>query len=478
MGEDALEVFSTSWWLCLTMSGICLAFAFLAAGLTMGLISLEPGKLRNLLNVDEAYAKSNEEKEMLRQQKEFGKRVLPIIEDHHRLLVTLLLTNSLANEALPIFLNRLVPAWAAVVLSTTLVLIFGEVIPSAIFTGPGQLAIVSRFSPIVLCFQTVLSVVVRPIASLLDHLLGADHRGPYRQGELVAMLTSDDMEGCVEDDTKKMLLGAVDTERIMVGDEDILTPMDSVFMLPMSGTLDCDTMARILYTGFSRVLVYDHNQHNVRGMLIVKRLIYVDPKSSRKVCTIPLRKMEVFNKDTTLHDALNVFQQGKSHLALVVSNREKVLTAWRFDKPIPPDVHMAGIVTLESILEKILREQIEDEDDRRKAQLLAGAIRSVRRPLSTFDLSDDDTMHQILRACFERWRTEWRLGICHRGSITFCPNSNPYLDLERGLGQLPRAKSGPLPNIDSPCRLDTPLLTRGGSKGLERVPIARTASVR
>lgn len=458
--DVAVEAFSSEWWFCLAMSSMCLAFAFLAAGLTMGMISLEPGKLRNLLNVDEAYAKTDEEKERLRQQKEYGRRVLPIIEDHHRLLVTLLLTNSLANEALPIFLNRLVPAWLAVVLSTSLVLIFGEVIPSAIFTGPEQLAVVARFSPIVVAFQCLLSIVVRPIAATLDHVLGADHRGPYHQGELVAMLASDQLEGCVEADTKKMLLGAVDTERMMVGDEDILTPMGSVFMIPISGTLDGDTMARILYSGFSRVLVYDHNMHNIRGMLIVKRLIYVDPKDNRKVSTFPLRKMEVFNKDTTLHDALNIFQQGKSHLALVVSNREKVLHAWRLQKPIPPDVHMAGIVTLESILEKILREQIEDEDDRRKAQLLAGAIRSVRRPLSTFDLSDDDTMRGLVAACFGRWRIEWKLGR-GRASMPACHWNGGFADLERGL---PRCKSGPLPYLQGvespvrPARLDTPLL--------------------
>ena len=53
--------------------------------------------------------------------------ILPLIKQHHLLLVTLLLYNALAMEALPIFLEALVPDWVAVLLSVTLVLIFGEV---------------------------------------------------------------------------------------------------------------------------------------------------------------------------------------------------------------------------------------------------------------------------------------------------------------------------------------------------------------
>lgn len=52
--------------------------------------------------------------------------VLPLIQRHHLLLVTLLLYNSAANETLPLFLDRLVPSYVAVLLSVTMVLLFGE----------------------------------------------------------------------------------------------------------------------------------------------------------------------------------------------------------------------------------------------------------------------------------------------------------------------------------------------------------------
>jgi hypothetical protein len=48
------------------------------------------------------------------EEKRAAEKLIPLVEQHHWLLVTLLLCNALANEALPLFLDRLVPAWLAV----------------------------------------------------------------------------------------------------------------------------------------------------------------------------------------------------------------------------------------------------------------------------------------------------------------------------------------------------------------------------
>jgi len=44
--------------------------------------------------------------------------------------------NATALEALPIYLDKLVPSFWAVFISVTIVLFFGEIIPMAICTGP------------------------------------------------------------------------------------------------------------------------------------------------------------------------------------------------------------------------------------------------------------------------------------------------------------------------------------------------------
>lgn len=50
-----------------------------------------------------------------------------MVQQQHQLLVTLLLCNAVAMEALPIFLNYMFNEFVAVVLSVTFVLAFGEI---------------------------------------------------------------------------------------------------------------------------------------------------------------------------------------------------------------------------------------------------------------------------------------------------------------------------------------------------------------
>ena len=67
-----------------------------------------------------------------------------MIENHHLLLVTLLLANSASMESLPLMLNKMVSEFIAIIISVTLVLVFGEVVPQALCTGPDQLKIAAN----------------------------------------------------------------------------------------------------------------------------------------------------------------------------------------------------------------------------------------------------------------------------------------------------------------------------------------------
>ena len=93
------------------------------SGLTVGLASID----RLGLEID---AKGNVE------AKKAAEKIFPVIDKHHWMLVTLLLCNAAAVEALPLSLDRLVPSYVAIILSVTGVLAFGEIIPQALCTGP------------------------------------------------------------------------------------------------------------------------------------------------------------------------------------------------------------------------------------------------------------------------------------------------------------------------------------------------------
>ncbi|MCD7451623.1 hypothetical protein HAX54_012885 [Datura stramonium] len=86
-------------------------------------------------------------------------KILPVVKNQHLLLCTLLICNAAAMEALPIFLDGLVTAWGAILISVTLIL-FGEIIPQSLCSRYG-LAIGAATAPIVrvlVCISVGLSV--------------------------------------------------------------------------------------------------------------------------------------------------------------------------------------------------------------------------------------------------------------------------------------------------------------------------------
>jgi metal transporter CNNM len=156
---------------------VCVCMAALAAGLTMGLLSLD----EMMLLIKERAGPTERERKA-------AASLLPIVRQHHLLLVSLLLLNALANEALPLFLDKIVGGVSAVVISVVLVLFFGEIIPSAVFTGPDQIKLASRMAPVVRTVMCVLSPIAWPIAKLLDILLHDESGSGYSRGELTALV--------------------------------------------------------------------------------------------------------------------------------------------------------------------------------------------------------------------------------------------------------------------------------------------------
>jgi len=84
-------------------------------------MSLDDTNLQVLIN-------SGDEK-----QQKYATRIRPIRKNGHLLLVTLLLSNTIVNETLPILLDDVAgQGVTAIIISTVLVVIFGEIIPQAV----------------------------------------------------------------------------------------------------------------------------------------------------------------------------------------------------------------------------------------------------------------------------------------------------------------------------------------------------------
>ncbi|KAF2675801.1 DUF21-domain-containing protein [Lentithecium fluviatile CBS 122367] len=283
----------------------------------------------------------------------------------HWVLVTLLLSNVITNETLPIVLDRsLGGGWPAVLSSTVLIVIFGEIVPQSICVRYG-LPIGAWMSPIVLGLMYVMAIVAWPTAKLLDYLLGEDHGTTYKKAGLKTLVTlhqtlGPNPEDQLNEDEVTIITAVLDLKAKAVGG--IMTPMDDVFTMSSDTVLDEKMMEIILSAGYSRIPIHTpENEENFVGMLLVKMLITYDPEDALRVRDFALATLPETRPETSCLDIINFFQEGKSHMVLV--------------SDFPGDPHGAvGVVTLEDVIEELIGEEIIDESD-----VFVDVHRAIRR---------------------------------------------------------------------------------------------------
>ena len=323
----------------------------------------------------------------------------PLCRRRHLTLVTLLIANACAMEALPVCLDILMPHGAAVVISVTLVVLFGEIIPQALcLRFPLRLS--AGFAWLVWALVVPLLPIAYGISSMLDALLGADaHEKPYNRQGLWELVRTHDEEhgGPLSADERDIISGALGLKETAA--KSVVTSIDSVFALSEGAVLDDSTMRAILDSGKSRVPVFSATRANIIGMLLVKHLARVamssnGPPSLRQVTLTPAF---IVSENVTLFELLKIFRTGASHLAVVVPGsgppRRRRMTA-ADQAPIAA----LGIVTLEDVFEKLLGRDIDDETDIRsrfadRLRKTAARARALRD-----DISDALKRHHTVAA--------------------------------------------------------------------------------
>ncbi|KAI0540580.1 hypothetical protein GGR58DRAFT_460142 [Xylaria digitata] len=271
----------------------------------------------------------------------------------HWVLVTLLLSNVIVNETLPVVLDRCFGGGiAAVVGSTVLIVIFGEIIPQSLCVRYG-LQIGGYMSKPVLLLMYIMAPLAWPTAKLLDWLLGEDHGTIYKKSGLKTLVTLHKTLGEVDErlnqDEVTIISAVLDLKRKAV--EEVMTPMDDVFVMSEDTVLDEKTIDQILAAGYSRIPIHQSGKPtNFIGMLLVKILITYDPEDSKRVSDFALATLPETRPETSCLDIINFFQEGKSHMVLI--------------SEFPGEDHGAlGVVTLEDVIEELIGEEIIDESD-------------------------------------------------------------------------------------------------------------------
>ncbi|GCC17903.1 metal transporter CNNM2-like isoform X1 [Chiloscyllium punctatum] len=348
--EDTMVVvveerkFLLPFWLQVIFISVLLCLSGMFSGLNLGLMALDPMELRIVQNC-------GTEKE-----KNYAKRIEPVRRQGNYLLCSLLLGNVLVNTTLTILLDDIAGSGVvAVAVSTIGIVIFGEIVPQAICSRHG-LAVGANTIVLTKFFMLLTFPASYPVSRLLDVILGQEIGTVYNREKLLEMLRVTDPYNDLVKEELNIIQGALELRTKTV--EDVMTPLRDCFMITGDAILDFNTMSEIMESGYTRIPVYEGERSNIVDLLFVKDLAFVDPDDCTPLKTItkfynhPLHF--VFN-DTKLDAMLEEFKKGKSHLAIV----QRVNNEGEGD----PFYEVLGVVTLEDVIEEIIKSEILDETD-------------------------------------------------------------------------------------------------------------------
>lgn len=278
-----------------------------------------------------------------------AKKVLPLRTNTHLTLSAILLTNVAAVSATSLVLESVLYGLFAGLISTLLIVIFGEIVPQA-FLVRRALFFMARFSRLLRFMIFVTYPVSKPLQLLLDRLFQDETIQLQSRHELGIMISEhlNTKESELDEDEVEIIRGALQLSEKRV--RDIMTPVDQVFWLTQLTVIDSEKIDEIKDSGRSRIPVFNQALTICYGLLLVKDLVDVDfDDYPPRVDELPLHPTEIVGSMTALDTMFRKFISSGTHLL-----------------PVERDDKIVGIVTIEDLLEEILGHEIEDETDRIK----------------------------------------------------------------------------------------------------------------
>lgn len=189
--------------------------------------------------------------------------------------------------------------------------------------------------------------------SWLERLSHAFSGEPESREDLIEILRDARENGILSSDTLKMLEGALSVSEHQVSD--IMVPRSQMVSLPIAADF-IELMKMVVESGHSRFPVHGDDKDDILGILLAKDLlrgIVADggPGNIREL----LRPVVLIPESKRLNVLLKEFRQSRNHMAIVVDEHGGV----------------AGIITIEDVLEQIVGEIDDEHDDADEAKMIA-----------------------------------------------------------------------------------------------------------
>ena len=295
--------------------------------------------------------------------------ILSLLESPRRLLVTILLGNTIFNVAASILAVTLAIDFALVndysvelvllvqiVLLTIFLLLIGEITPK-LFASKNPMT----FSKVIAFPLYWTSILIYPVAKILTDAIKFivskfkidSSKTALHPSEITDLVDIGKEHGSIEEEEHELIHGLVEFRSINV--REVMTPRVDIIAIASNAKYD-EVIDLITESGHSRIPVYEEDLDDIIGVLYAKDILsFLDKKKSKNLFTLKKIVREViFIPETKLiHELLREFQKKNIHMGIVVDEYGGT----------------SGLVSLEDILEEIVGE-IQDEYDKEEKEII------------------------------------------------------------------------------------------------------------
>jgi len=204
--------------------------------------------------------------------------------------------------------------------------------------------------PLVVWPLTILRILLAPAIWLVGRFQNLVAKGEDKvrvsEDEILALVRMGAQAGEITQDESQLVRNIIELENHLV--RDIMTPRAVLFSQNASRSLG-HALDDIVREGFTRVLLYEEEPENIVGYVMVHDLLTATHRGKRSLPLKSLSKEIPFvPKSVNCLALLTRFLKERRHIAVVLDEYGGV----------------AGLVTLEDLIETLLGEEIVDERDR------------------------------------------------------------------------------------------------------------------
>ncbi|MFY9557880.1 MAG: hemolysin family protein [Blastocatellia bacterium] len=281
-----------------------------------------------------------------------------LMEHRRRFELILILGNQLSITAIAILLGSVFidtgigsPLWLAFLAAFAVIVLFRQLVPRLFAQNHPEEVFWALLQPFEL-FYRFFSVFVAPVTGLLNRMRKAEpeesiteeEEAEETKEEIQAFIDVGEEAGIIEESEGELIQSIIEFSETTV--DQVMRPRPQIVAIEAGSTV-ADVRQLMIESKHSRIPVYRDQIDTIEGIIYVRDLLaFCDAETMAKPVTSCMRAAYFVPESKSVRELLEEMQRAKVQIAMVIDEYGGV----------------AGLVTVEDIIEEILGE-IEDEDE-------------------------------------------------------------------------------------------------------------------